>query len=148
MRPIKWDSVPIKNGVIRAVEWYNPIVGSPSSSLETVSYLDSFGTSLMPRTSTLQGAAAGLSVIAARLVSNVVETANSLVVPAGAPVAVRLAARATAIGAGRMVARLPEQSDETMWRSTARSSGQLLEAAGSRRGDLGRRDLAPPPFPQ
>lgn len=49
----------VQRGLVRAVEWVNPVTGSPSSALETSAFLDSFGTSLMPRTSQLQGAAAG-----------------------------------------------------------------------------------------
>ena len=46
--------------------WLNPVAGTPASALESTALLDSLGPSLMPRTSVLQGVAAGLSVLAAR----------------------------------------------------------------------------------
>jgi uncharacterized membrane protein len=110
-------------------EWLNPFVGSASSTLETNAYLDSFGTSLMPRTSVLQGAAGGLGVIAARGVSSVVETAHGAVLPAGASLGVKLTARAVEIAIGRAAASTPEQPGETMWVAGFRTSGAILEAA-------------------
>ena len=119
----------VQQGLVQAAEWLNPIAGSPSSALESASFLDSFGTSLMPRTSQLQGAAAGLNVIAARLVSGIAETINNAVLPAGAGLPLRLTSRAAGIGAGRALASIPEEEDETMWQAGARSSGLLLEGA-------------------
>jgi len=119
----------IRTGLIRSAEWLNPAFGSPSSALETTAFLDSFGTSLMPRTSQLQGASAGLSLIAARMVSAVVETVNNAVVPTSAGLPLRLGARAAGLGAGRAVASMPEQAGETMWSAAGRSSGLLLEGA-------------------
>ncbi len=129
MRPLRMDRALIKQGVIRSAESLNPIVGSPSSSLETSAYLDSFGTSLMPRGSVLQGAASGLAVIAARGISFVVESAQRAVVPAGATLPWRLAARTAGFAAGRAAAATPELEEETMWRAAFRSSGSFLEAA-------------------
>lgn len=119
----------LRGGTIRFVQWLNPLAGSASASLETMAYLDSFGTSLMPRTSTLQGAAGGLGVIAARGASRVVESVHGRLMPTGVGLGLRLGARAAQIAAGRAIASTPEQPEETMWRAGARSSGALLEAA-------------------
>ncbi len=119
----------LRDGTRRFVQWINPLTGSASSSLETMAYLDSFGTSLMPRTSVLQGASAGLGVIAARGVSRVLESGHGRLVPTGAGIGLRLAARAAEAAAGRAIASTPEQPDETLWQSGARTSGALLEAA-------------------
>lgn len=129
----------VRKGLIRSLEWLNPVAGSPSSALETSGFLDSFGTSLMPRTSRLQGAAAGLSVIAARMVSGIVETANEAIIPSRAGLPIRLVGRAAGVGAGRAIASAPEVEGETMWRSAARSSGKLLEGAaiGGAMWDIG-----------
>ena len=45
-------------------------VGNPTAGLETVAVLDSYGTSLMPRTSVHQGLATGLHVLGARLIGS------------------------------------------------------------------------------
>jgi uncharacterized membrane protein len=129
----------LRRGLIRSFEWMNPVAGSPSSALETSAFLDSFGTSLMPRNSELQGAAAGLSVIAARMVSGIAERAHNTVIPAGAGLPLRMAGRAAAVGAGRALAASPEQDGETMWQSATRSSGKLLEGAaiGGAMWDIG-----------
>ncbi len=50
----------------RIARWINPVIGSPAGPLETTVFVDSFGPSLMPRTSVHQGVATGLSVLAAR----------------------------------------------------------------------------------
>ena len=119
----------LRDGSGRFARWLNPLVGSASSSLETMAYLDSFGTSLMPRTSALQGAAGGLGVIAARSVSRVVEGVHGRLVPAGAGLGVRLAARTGQVALGRALASTSKKPDETMWQAGARSSGALIEAA-------------------
>jgi len=129
----------VRRGLIRSAEWLNPVIGSPSSALETSAFLDSFGTSLMPRNSQLQGAAAGLSVIAARMVSGLTEMVNDAVIPSRAGLPVRLVGRAAAIGAGRAMASVPEEAGETMWSAATRSSGMLLEGAaiGGAMWDIG-----------
>ena len=53
MRRLRLDGAKVRQGAIRSIEWLNPVVGSPSAALETAAYLDSFGTSLMPRTSSM-----------------------------------------------------------------------------------------------
>lgn len=119
----------LRDGTRWFARWMNPLTGSASSSLETMAYLDSFGTSLMPRTSTLQGAAGGFGVIAARGVSRIVETTHGRFLPAGAGLGLTLAARAAEAAVGRAIASTPEQPGETLWQAGARSSGALLEAA-------------------
>lgn len=60
----------IIQGVAR---WVNPVIGSPAGPLETSVFVDSFGPSLMPRTSVHQGVATGLSVLAARAVTKIAD---------------------------------------------------------------------------
>lgn len=114
------------SGVAR---WLNPLTGSPAAPLETSVFLDSFEASLMPRTSRLQGMATGLSVLSARAVSRVVDIPYSAVVPADAPLGVKLGARSVMGGAGRALSSLPHVEGETMWRSTARTTGSIVTAA-------------------
>ena len=81
MRQARVNNETVRRSLIKSAEWLNPVAGSPSSALETSAYLDSFGTSLMPRTSQLQGAAGGFSVIASRAVSGILEAATNARVP-------------------------------------------------------------------
>ncbi len=87
--------------VVAAVaRWLNPVTGSPASPLETTVFLDSFGPSLMPRTSVHQGLATGLSVLAARGVTKAGRHPLSAVVPPDAGLAAHLAGRAVMGGVG------------------------------------------------
>jgi uncharacterized membrane protein len=65
----------------------------------TFAALDALGPSLMPRTSRLQGIAMGLSVLGARATAGAAERLTRLAVPAEAPLARQLTARAV-IGVG------------------------------------------------
>jgi hypothetical protein len=56
----------------------------PAAPLETVTALDALGSSLMPRTSRLQGISMGLSVLAARATAGPAERLTSMAVPAEA----------------------------------------------------------------
>ncbi len=115
--------------VASVARWVNPITGSPSSPLETSVFLDSFGPSLMPRTSVHQGLATGLSVIAARGVSKLVDIPFSAVVPEEAGLAPHLAGRALMGGAGIALSSIPVEEGETMWLTTARTSGRIVRGA-------------------
>jgi len=139
MRQARLNNETVRRSLIKSAEWLNPVAGSPSSALETSAYLDSFGTSLMPRTSQLQGAAGGFSVIAARAVSGILEAATNAVLPSDTPLRLRLASRAAGVGAGRAIAATPKKEGETMWVAAARSSGLLLEGAaiGGAMWDIG-----------
>ena len=70
----------------------NPITASPSSAIETAALLDSFGYSLMPRTSVHQGMAAGLATLMGRGVGVGVERATDVLVSPTRPLQARLAA--------------------------------------------------------
>ncbi|MDJ0663309.1 MAG: alpha/beta-hydrolase family protein [Acidimicrobiia bacterium] len=115
----------------RVARWLNPLFGSPSSPLETRAFLDSFGPSLMPRTSTLQGVVAGMNVLAARAVTSVVEGRLNRVVPPSASLPVRLGARAVTAGVGIALGQTPESDDETLYRAGARSAGGILRVAAT-----------------
>lgn len=116
----------------RAVSWsmgrIDP-VGEASAALETISFLDSFTPSLMPRTSVHQGLATGLHVLGARLIAGRVNAMQSLILGAGASTPVSLAGRAATFAAGQVVMMLPVREDETLWRTGVRSGGDILRAA-------------------
>jgi uncharacterized membrane protein len=124
----------------RLARWQNPVVASPAAPLETFAALDAVGPSLMPRTSRLAGVAMGLSVLGARATTGVVERLTRTVVPADAPLARQLVARAAVGGAGVALAALPERDGERLWVASARTAGRLLRAgaAGGAIHDLGR----------
>lgn len=112
--------------LVRTARWLNPFLSSPSATLETMAWLDSFEPSLMPRTSALQGVVGGLSVLSARAVMGVVERAGPQLLPAEVTLAGQLGARAILGLTGLAVSRLPEQEGERLWRAGARTSGRLL----------------------
>jgi uncharacterized membrane protein len=113
----------------RIARWINPVIGSPAGPLETTVFVDSFGPSLMPRTSVHQGVATGLSVLAARAVTKVADVPYAVMVPDDAGLARQLAMRGVMGGVGESLAGIPEIEGETMWRSGARTSGRLIRAA-------------------
>jgi hypothetical protein len=104
----------------------NPITASPSSAIETAALLDSFGYSLMPRTSVHQGMAAGLATLMGRAVGVGVERATDVLVSPARPLPARLAARAALGGVGAGLELLPGHEDATLWHAGLRSGGELL----------------------
>jgi uncharacterized membrane protein len=123
----------------RLARWLNPVVASPGAPLETVAALDALGPSLMPRTSRLQGVSMGLSVLAARATTGVVEQLTRAVVPDGASLGRQLATRALVGAGGTALLSLPERDGERLWMASVRSTGRLLRAAaaGGALHDLG-----------
>jgi hypothetical protein len=138
------------NAELRVIAWsaqarrlareLNPLVASPSAPREPVAALDALGLSLMPRTARLQGIAMGLSVLGTRATTGLVETLTRTAVPADAPLAAQLAARAALGGAGAVLAAVPERDGQKLWVASVRSTGRLLRdgAAGGAVHDLGR----------
>jgi uncharacterized membrane protein len=124
----------------RLAGWLNPVVASPAAPLETFAALDALGPSLMPRTSRLQGIAMGLSVLGARATTSTAERLTNMAIPAQAPLARQLAARALIGAGGATLASLPERDGERLWVASARTAGRLLRAgaAGGAVHDLGR----------
>ena len=69
MPPVDWPAV-----LKRVTQSLNPVTASPGAPFETGAFLDSFGPSLMPRTSMTQGFMTGLVVLTARASRAQVET--------------------------------------------------------------------------
>ena len=139
------------NGVLREVRpsdrlrrltrWLGHTMASPTAPQETLAALDALGPSLAPRTARLQGVTMGLSVLGTRATTSVADRLTRMVVPAEAPLAAQLAARAVVGGAGAaVVAAMTERDSQELWKASLRSSGQLLRdgAAGGAVHDLGR----------
>ena len=96
-------SITLKNTVgagSAIANWLNPVTSDPAAPLKSVSFLESFTPSLMPRSSVHQGIAAGTSVLIAELVGRATEGAIRKVVPNSAPFAYRFGARAVATATG------------------------------------------------
>ena len=129
-----------------ALATINPVTSAPSTPLEMASFIDSFGVSLMPRTSAMQGVVAGLNILAARLIARAVEAGHDQVVSPQATLSASLAVRALVGGAGTALERLPEREDETLWRAGARSAGNISAGGRHRRSHLRRRHLPPAPL--
>ena len=115
--------------VMRTALWLNPLTGSPSAAFETSALLDSFGPSLMPRTSALQGAAAGFNMLVARGAASLVEWGITRLRPPDVGLGAQLATRAAVGLAGAGVGALPPREDERLTRAGLRSSGQVVSAA-------------------
>ncbi|HEX6257174.1 MAG TPA: alpha/beta-hydrolase family protein, partial [Euzebyales bacterium] len=132
MRPVPWRDGGVeaaRSVIMRTATWVNPLTTSPSGALETSALLDSFGPSLMPRTSTLQGAAAGLNLLVARGVARAIELGVNRARPADLGIGAQLATR-VAIGlAGAGAGALPRRDDEHLTRAGVRSAGHLVTAA-------------------
>ena len=109
---------------------FNPVASDPSAPLKTMSMFDSFGPSLMPRSSMHQGMAAALSVLAAEAVGKGVDAAITRVVPHTAPYTVRMAARGVVVGAGYGLTQIPQTDDERTAVASLRTVGRLAMAGG------------------
>jgi hypothetical protein len=104
-------------------------VGDASAAMETVSFLDSFTPSLMPRTSEHQGLAAGLHILGARLIGGRIDALQTMAIGASASTPTSLAARAVTFAVGQAAMKIPEQENETLWWNGARAGGEIVRAA-------------------
>jgi uncharacterized membrane protein len=111
-----------------ASQWVNPIAGSAASPLETAAFLDSFGPSLMPHSSTLQGVSAGMSVLAARGTMAIIESATGTIVNKDDPLSHHLAIRGFLGGVGQALSGLPVRDGEPLSRAGVRTAGRLMRA--------------------
>lgn len=116
---------PVGEFVLKRVD----VFGEPSAPLEVPTFLESFLPSLMPRTTQLQGLAAGLSLITARVASGALEIAHAAVLRPGAGIGGRLGLRVVEIAVGQAAASIPESDDETLWVSGLRTGGEVVRAA-------------------
>jgi len=121
----------VSNQAGRTVKWVgsrlDPL-GDTTAVFETVSVLDAFLPSLMPRTSQHQGLATGLHLLGARLIGGRINVAHAAIIGSTAT-PVSLGVRAATALVGEAVSQIPEREDETLWVSAARTSGDLLRAA-------------------
>jgi uncharacterized membrane protein len=112
----------------RVADYLNPITSEPAAPLTTAAFLDAFGPSLMPRASFHQGIAAGLSVLAGRVVGTAADALARRIAPGTSPLAWRLGARAGIAAVGSAVAMIPEHDDESTAVASLRSAGRLARA--------------------
>ncbi len=115
--------------LLRVANRINPLTSGPAAPLQTVAALDSFGPSLMPRSSLHQGIAGGLAVLSARAVANAVDLAASKAAPGTSPLAWRIGTRAVLAGVGAALGRISESADEPTSRASLRSAGRLLNVS-------------------
>ncbi len=120
-----------RSATLRAADWFNPLLGSPSGPFEAVATVAAFEPSLMPRTSVHQGIAAGASALAARALGTGVEQGMKALLPRRAGLPLRLTARAAIGGIGVALANLPDRDDRALWRAGAKSAGQVLAAVSA-----------------
>lgn len=120
----------VAEGAVRIADWLNPIVSDPSAPLKTLSFIDSFGPSLMPRTSVHQGLAAGASVLIADMVGRATEAAVQQAIPAGAGFRQRMGVRALVTGAGFGLTKIPQKREEPTPVAALRTVGRLAMAGG------------------
>jgi len=115
--------------VVRVANRLNPVTSGPAAPLQTSAALDSFGPSLMPRSSLHQGIAGGLAVLTARAIGLGVDAMATKVAPKTSPLAWRFGVRAALAGAGAVLARIDQTEDESTPRASARTAGRLLNLA-------------------
>ena len=118
-----------KRAVVTVADYVNPLLSSPAGPLEGVAMAMSFEPSLMPRTSMQQGIMMGLAGLAARSLGGIVEKGAQTIIPHRATLSKRLAIRAGVGLAGAGLALIPVREGESLWRSGARSGGQVVAAA-------------------
>jgi len=117
-----------RKAVVQIADYINPLVSSPAGPLEGVAMAMSFEPSLMPRSSVQQGIMMGLAGLTARSLGGVVERGTQTITPAGAGLSKRLAIRVGVGLAGAGLAMIPVREGESLWRSGARSAGQVVAA--------------------
>ena len=126
--PVRRDQ-PVTETMVELANRLNPITSGPASPLQTGAALDSFGPSLMPRSSFHQGIAGGIAVLVARAIGLGVDAMATKVAPKTSPLAWRVGVRAAVFGVGAALARLDETEDESTPRASARTAGRLLNLA-------------------
>ncbi len=107
----------------------NPVTSGPAAPLKASALLDSYGPSLMPRSSVHQGLAAGLALLAANAVGLGVDLVARRVAPTTSPLAWRLGARALLAAGGAAVSRIDETDEEPTSRAALRTAGRLVAVA-------------------
>lgn len=115
--------------VTRVADRLNPVTAGPAAPLATEAVMDSFGPSLMPRTSVHQGIAAGLAVLAARLVGITVDSMARRVAPDSSPLVWRIAVRAAIVAGGSALSSIDERPEESTALASLRSTGRLASVA-------------------
>lgn len=107
----------------------NPVTSGPAAPLKASALLDSYGPSLMPRSSLHQGLAAGLALLAAESVGLGVDFLARRIAPNTAPLAWRVGARAVLAAGGAAVARIDESEEEPTSKAALRTAGRLVTVA-------------------
>jgi uncharacterized membrane protein len=119
---------PVVDVLLKIANRLNPVTSGPAAPLQTAAALDSFGPSLMPRSSLHQGVAGGLAVLSARAIGNGVDLIARKFAPETSPLAWRLGARLAIAAGGAALSRLTEDDSESTARASLRSAGRLAEA--------------------
>lgn len=114
---------------VKLADRLNPITSGPAGPLKASALLDSYGPSLMPRSSMHQGLAAGLAVIVAEGVGLGVDAVARRVAPDSSPLAWRVGARAVLAAGGAALGRIDESDDEPTSRASLRTAGKLVSVA-------------------
>jgi uncharacterized membrane protein len=113
--------------VLKLARRINPVTSGPAAPLQTAAALDSFGPSLMPRSSVHQGIAGGLAVLSARAIGNGIDLVARKFAPEGSPLVWRIGARAAIAAGGAALSRMAETDNESTAKASLRSAGRLAE---------------------
>ncbi|HJV03674.1 MAG TPA: alpha/beta-hydrolase family protein [Actinomycetota bacterium] len=114
--------------LIRVAQYVNPVGGNPTAAVEAMAALDSFGPSLMPRSSVHQGVVTGLASLGARAAGRLNQRIIDSGVPEGAGLRGRLLVRGAVAAGATVLSRLPEDRDESTARASIRAIGWWLAA--------------------
>jgi uncharacterized membrane protein len=128
------------SAVARTADRLNPVTAGPAAPLAVEAVMDSFGPSLMPRASLHQGIAAGLAVVAARMVGISVDSLARKVAPESSPLVWRIAVRSAIAAGGSTLDNIDERPEESTALASVRSAGRLatLGAVGGIIYEVGR----------
>lgn len=120
---------PVLSTAVRVAERINPVTAGPAAPLAAEAALDSYGPSLMPRSSLHQGVATGLALLTARAVGLSVDAVARRFAPETSPLSWRIATRAALMAAGSALSRVDEWDDESTARASLRTVGRLVSVA-------------------
>lgn len=109
----------------------NPVTGGPAAPLKASALLDSFGPSLMPRTSLHQGIAGGLALLSGEMLGHAIDQVARRAAPDSSPLAWRVGARAMMVAGGAALGGIDQSEDEPTSRAAMRSAGRLTAVAAA-----------------
>ena len=115
--------------LIKAEKVADQVTAEPSTALETMSMLESFGSSLMRRDSKMQGVMTGLSVLSARGVSHITERLTKLIRLGSNSYISKFLSRVSLVALSETAIFLTKNKEDTNKNNAINSSARVLSSA-------------------